>query len=71
MIFCRPATLIWHKIWMNVRKNLNVQKRIWIWLPKYNFYMEIPTRFKGKKKNLNLESGYLNLTKFQDKNLND
>ena len=38
----RPATLIWHKIWI-------YRKRIWIWPPKWHFYNEISTKFKAKK----------------------
>ena len=31
------------------KKNLNTQKRIWIWLPKQHFYIEISTTFKAQK----------------------
>ena len=41
--------MIWHKIWKNMRKNLNIQNRIWIWLLKQHSYIEISTKFKGKK----------------------
>ena len=45
-------------------KKFNVQKRIWIWLPKYHFYIDISTKFKKGKKS---ESGHKNFTKFQEK----
>ena len=66
----RPATLIWCKIWMNVRKkseltekNLNLTTKIALLYR--NFYQI------HSQKHLNYESGYLNFTKFQEKNLND
>ena len=45
-------------------KNLNIQKRIWIW--QYRNLYQIQSQ-----KNLNLGLGYLNFTKFQEKNLTD
>ena len=46
---CRPATLIWHIIWMNkkseyLEKNLNLTMKIAL------LYIEISTKFKAKKK---------------------
>ena len=65
----RPATLIWHKIWMNVRKNLNIQKRIWIWLPKKHFFLNRNLyQFKAKKIWI-LNQVYLNFSKFQQKKI--
>ena len=49
---CRPATLIWHKIWMKVRKNLKKKKtgkKSESFYQNSTFYKEISTNFKAKK----------------------
>ena len=56
----RPATLIWHKIWTNLRKNLNIQKVIWMTTKIEFLYRNLYQN--QSQKNLNLESGYLNFT---------
>ena len=66
----RPATLNWHKIWTNARKNLNIQKRIWICLLKYHFNIEISTKFKAKKIWILSQVFWISLN-FRGKNLND
>ena len=57
---------------MNVRKNLNMQEKNLNLTTKIALLYrnaEISTKFKAK--NLNFESGHLNFTKFQEKNLNN
>ena len=62
--------LIWHKIWMNVRKKSE-------YIEKYlNLTTKIELLYRNlyqnqSQKNLNLESDYLNFTKFLEKNLSD
>ena len=62
----RPASLIRHKIWMNVRKNLKITKEV-----DHQNSTFINLYQTQRDKNLNFESGHLNFTKFKVKNLND
>ena len=64
---CRHATKIWHKIWMNVRKNLNIYTE-----KNLNLTTKIALLCRNlyqiqSQKNLNFESGHLDFTKFQEK----
>ena len=55
---------------MNVKKKSEYTEKNLNLTTKTKLYIEIATKFKAKK-NLNFESGYLNFTKFQGKNLNE